>query len=198
MDPNDNNNEGPVVVFANTNENKLNITAVSLTCNSNIAPGTPEYAQDLMDMFKQLFQTILSTGQAVQWIFGNKDKIKKIQVNSISPEIGSVQKRVHINLNVTLQHVVPRYSVTKLAKRLKEFLDYNDTPSKGWHVHARLGDRRGENYDTKVDRWANNDRVDKNTDEEIKRLSTDNSKIVETTKKVKGITKQIRVLQIRK
>jgi hypothetical protein len=143
------------IVFAG--QNNHNFTIISFQFNSNMRIVTPQQFDDFEQEMSDLIQKELP--KYSDWLFGNASVIKKVTFETFGVEVGSIQKRGHVHTTVRIEHKVPNYSVGKLNRRLKLWLDTYG-PGNGWYVYSRLTkDGAQLNYDNKRLRDIENARV---------------------------------------
>src|SRR5688572_13604919 len=107
-------------------DTSLNCTCVYFMCNSNIVfhvkQSYEQFKEDITDIIWDiLFDEELQT--ELKYVFGQERFIREIEVLSFGVEIGPEQGRGHFNLSVKIMHCVPRYSLSKLRKRLQKWLN---------------------------------------------------------------------------
>jgi hypothetical protein len=173
----------------NNNSPAFNVTEVLLVANSNIRFNLKANYLNFVKEITELKNLILEDPDSADFIFGKAPEVDTVESKAFGVEIGKKQKRGHFNWVVEIKHSVPKYSVYKLAARLKQFLDLNYTASKGWNVHATLQDKRLTNYANKEDRWAKNDSIEET--EELLRLS-DPRQLITTN----SLNKEFRKLEV--
>jgi hypothetical protein len=159
------------VTFNTNRSNDSNYTIVQLTLNSNRRILTPQAFEDFQIEMGQLFEDTMP--KYSDYLFGNNRVIKSVSVESFGIEVGPVQKRGHVHMTVKIEHRAPNYSVRKLNKRFKDWLN-SVSGTRGWAVYGVLSKGGAQlNYDNKRLRQIANARV-VNTGfeaEEIDRLS---------------------------
>ena len=159
------------VSFNTNTRNDSNYTIVQLTLNSNRRILTPQAFEDFEIEMEQLFQKTMP--EYSEYLCGNNRVVKSISVESFGVEVGNIQKRGHVHMTVKVEHKAPNYSVRKLNKRFKDWLNAV-SGREGWAVYGVLSKGGAQlNYDNKRLRQIANAKV-VNTGfeaEEIDRLS---------------------------
>lgn len=124
-----------------------NVTRFFLVANSNVSSerfSALDFAEDMDDLFA------LMVGEDAGEVFGDSEWVQVTAADGPHVEVGAKQHRLHFNAVITLKHQVGGYSIGKLKKRIKAYLDENWNESRGWHVHVRLlQDAQRENYANK-------------------------------------------------
>ena len=125
-------------------------------------------------------------------IFGADPWVHAVDVgqNDFGVEVGRNMHRGHFHLKVVITHQVPKYHLGKLRQRLTDWLNENwggEGQSNGWNVSIRLLDSHASNYNNKEERYAKNDEVPDETDEELLRLSDDRDLIEIITRGMKHV-----------
>lgn len=157
-----------------------NVTAVALTCNTNMYINTQQRYNDFIKDMKTLFFGPLSKDYRV-YLFGPKTLVRKVEATHFGIEVGHKQLRGHVNITYFIYHHVAKYSVGKLNRRFKVLLDRIYPYSKGWHVYSKLLPFYQANYSNKEERHEVNNQVadDQQETEDFQRLS-DNRIMTET------------------
>lgn len=173
-----------------------NTTIVSLTMNANFALNTQEELEEFDEEMQQLLLRDLAQPINRQKVFGNVKLVKKVKFANFESDIGDKYRKAHVHLTVTIKHRVQKYSVVKLAERLKNWLDENYTRSHGWYVHAKLVKAKELNYNNKHSRHAMNQQVASNPSftQELDRLE-DPRILVDRVRNGRNIKKLAHVLE---
>jgi hypothetical protein len=124
------------------------LTSVMFMCNSNEAMGEESYSafQRAIDL---LIHHKLTQEDEAEEVFGKPPLVDEVEFIAYATEIGDKYKKAHFNLQVDIWHYVERYSVNKLRKRMKEWLDTYYTPKRNWNVFCSLLKRSRTNYANK-------------------------------------------------
>jgi hypothetical protein len=179
-----------------TRKNYLNKTSVNFMCNSNkYTPTKADFQTWANNVIPAIDRGLFDSAGEVDKVFGRSPLVDEVILHGINAEVGK-PLRAHINIGVTILHQVPKYSIKKLRERLKAWLDLNVPLERGtWNVHQRLRPMYHDNYNNKDVRWANNDQVqqDYDEDDEMQRLQIEDK----TMKEVENLAGDlIRVLDL--
>jgi hypothetical protein len=165
-------------------ERAPNISQMHITMNSNKRVPNHDMLR-VKNGFKALLKRLLVEDvQSREEVFGNSQVIKSItmQKAGLGFEEGQKFHRFHIHLSLTIEHFVPRYAFSKLAKRLTHWLNVHDDIlyQASWYVHISGPKYLQDNYASKEARWKHNDMMENNpvTKEELDRLSADFTKLM--------------------
>lgn len=151
----------------------LNLTPISLMCNSNIQyKHYRDYVKFTETIHSLIIDDLMQDKENADEVFGREPFVDEVILKAFSPERGGWQRRAHFNLVLEIYHQVDTYSLVKLRDRMKDFLDESFQQSKGWNVWVTLSKQWDVNYAIKEERWAQNDAVD-HEDPEYLRLASD-------------------------
>lgn len=171
--------KAPRITINRNARSDSNVSTIYFVLNSNIAVDkmTETQATDLRDELDDYLMTnLLQNAETMARIFGQAPLVRNITVERFEWEVGGKLHRLHANLIVTVHHHVATYSIDKVNKRLRNWLNAQDTRSNGWYVHSRLNDRKAENYSNKERREDKNRQMEERDDltEELERLTLSN------------------------
>lgn len=166
----------PRITISRNARSDTNVSTIYFVMNSNIpvknmTEGQVTDIRDELDDY--IMNNLLTNGTTMGEIFGHAPLVKSISVDRFDWEVGTIMKRLHANLIVTIHHHMGNYSVNKANKRLQDWLNEQDTRSNGWYVHSRLNDRKAENYANKERRADRNRQYEEREDlaDELERLT---------------------------
>lgn len=104
----------------------LNHTMASITINTQISvKNKPQLRLDLVQDLKPMVQELFSDQDALQEIFGHPSVVKSVKVHAWSIEHGTRMHRLHMHLNVHVQHDVQNYSIGTWNAPLRRWLLQN-------------------------------------------------------------------------